>query len=123
MKGLSCSIFKNPLFKDCANGGLSERVNNVIIVVTDEQAKELSLPFEPSESHPAVKLVKRTICGELYVHAEPINPPPKGMVGWCAGGTFIETSDSRYSKIVGHPYPIPLHDRCDTEEDFEALTR
>ena len=122
-RGLNCDIFKNSLYRNCANGGLSERVRTVTLVVEPNVAEGLSLPFEPDEDAPAVKIVERFFGHERYVHAEPINPPPKGMVGWCMGGTYIHTSDSRWRKITGVDYPIALHDRCDTPEDFEMLTR
>lgn len=123
MKGLDCDIYRNSLYKSCANGGLSEKVKRVTLVVEPDVAKALSLPFEPSKDSPAIKIVERFFGHERYVHAEPIDPPPKGMVGWTMGGCYIATSDSRWKKITGVDYPIALHDRCDTPSDWEMLTR
>ena len=39
---------------------------------------------------------------------------------YCAGGNYI-TGDSTFNRMVGHPYPVPVHDRWDTWRNFEAL--
>jgi hypothetical protein len=120
-KGLICSILRDSSIGKCANGGLSDdsRTTDVVLVTDLKEAQV----FEPREGMPAVKIVRRIISGEEYIHAEPIDPPPKGMIGWMHGGCYIKTSDSRYSKITGIDYPIALHDRCETPEDYEALSR
>ena len=67
-------------------------------------------PFTPSDDAPAVRLVRRRIGGEEYIHAEPVDPCPSGACRM-AGGTFIYSCDSRYREAVGHSYPVSLHDR------------
>jgi hypothetical protein len=105
--GIICEIFNNPLFKGCSLNGISENYSKVVLV-----DKNIPKIFEADETMPAVVLVKRIICGEEYVHAEPLelNKAKK----WCmAGGSFIHTSDGRYRDAVGHSYPISLHDRIE----------
>lgn len=65
---------------------------------------DASGPFQESESSPAVKLVKRALFGSEYIHAEPVKPG-----SYAFGGSFIYSSDSRFSEVS--KYPIPLHDR------------
>jgi len=50
------------------------------------------------------------------VHAEPLEAPPLGGVGWMFGGNFIYSCDSRFQALCG--YPIPVHDRCETVEQY-----
>lgn len=70
---------------------------------------------------PVLKLVKRMIGGRPYFHAEPIDPPPTGEIGWMAGGNFIYTSDSRFNDVTAG-YPIAIHDRKETVEQYAALS-
>lgn len=71
-------------------------------------------PFPPTDDAPAVRLVRRNIGGEIYVHAEPVAPCPPNACRM-AGGTFIYSCDSRFSEAVGHSYPISLHDRDEVQ--------
>ena len=75
--------------------------------------KEVPKIFEPSESAPAVRLIRRNIgWGKNeynYIHAIPYDQPEhRGMFG----GTFIYSSDSRFPA----KFPIPLHDRVEGYE-------
>lgn len=115
MKGLLCGILEDKSIGNCSAGGISESVTDVVLLTDLKEARV----FEPKNSTPAVVLKRM---GD-YVWAEPVEPCPKGMIGYCVGGTFIYTCDSRYEKITGVRYPIPLHDRCDTPENYEALTQ
>jgi len=104
---------------DSSNGGLSTRVGKVVVLTDVEGARV----FTPGPDAPAVKLVRRTIGDHVYVHAEPVDPPPAGHFGWMAGGAYIETSDGRWRAVTGIDYPVPLHDRCETPALYEAMSR
>ena len=75
--------------------------------------------FDADDQAPAVKIVHRVINGKDYYHAEPVNGKDDKKIGWMMGGTFIWTSDSRFP----HQYPIALHDRQDTVEDYERMSK
>ena len=62
-----------------------------------------------NEEAPAVRIVRRVLFGEEYIHAEPM-----AEGSYSAGGSFIYTSDSRVRAIS--KYPIPLHDRDMSKE-------
>jgi hypothetical protein len=111
VRGLLCSVYTNPLYKGCSNGGISSKVTEVTLV-----GPGIPEIFYASVEAPAVKLVRRNIGGE-YLHVEPIEQPI-GMVGPMAGGAFVYSSDSRFPS----KYPLSLHDRFDTTEDYECLT-
>ena len=61
--------------------------------------------------------------------ARPITDTPEGHTNWTFGGSYIATSDSRFSEaveeITGQDFygAIPLHDRTDTWEMHERLSR
>jgi hypothetical protein len=113
-KGLIAGIYEGKRNGNCSNGGISERHKAVVVV--DEKLPEI---FSASSDHPAVKIVRRVIGGEPYIHAEPIDPVPDGMIGYMFGGSFIYTSDSRFGELS--KYPIPLHDRWETMEQYDRL--
>lgn len=109
-KGLLCDIYKSGDY-DCTNHGLSSKNTNLIFVDAEG-------PFEGTVEN-SVKLVKRNLFRGEYLHAEPL-VKPEGMVGPMFGGNFIYSSDSRFRAISA--YPIPLHDRFETPEQYKTLS-
>lgn len=117
-KGLICGIYESKDIGNCSNNGMSAKYKDVLLIFDEEEAQI----FEESEDRPTVKIMKKYIGGQEYIYAVPINPPKKGMVGYIMGGCFIYTSDSRFRRYVS-PYPVPLHDRTETPEEYEMLSR
>lgn len=113
MKGLTAGILESKQIGNCSNSGISSRIKAVTIV------GEIPKIFEADEKSPAVKIVRRMLCGRIYLHAEPIESIKNGNVGYMMGGCFIWSSDSRFPS----DYPIPLHDRQETSEQNEILSR
>jgi hypothetical protein len=112
--GLVCYVFRAEAFPDCTNGGISSRCDRVTLVGLGPECEI----FPATPERPAVRLVRRTIRGSVYLHAEPVDQP-EGLVGPMAGGNFIYSSDSRFPS----DYPISLHDRFETQEHYNLLTR
>lgn len=104
MDKLRVTVLRNTL-GDCTNKGLSSRHDSFVLVSGDIPAN-----FVPDEKFQYLKLVKRNICGKVYLHAEPLTPP--AGIGWMAGGNFIYSSDSRFPG----DYPISIHDRQETPQ-------
>lgn len=103
--GIHCYIYRSDL-GECSLSGISSKTNTVTLI---DPAVNIG-PFAATEDAPAVRLVRRTFNGEVYVHAEPvIEKTPCFM----AGGTFIYSCDSRFHETVGHSYPVSLHDRVE----------
>ena len=112
MQGLPVDTYRNKY--DCTNGGVSSKYDEFILV-----GKGIPEIFETNDKTLALKLVERTIGGARYLHAEPIESPRPGCVGWMFGGNFIWTSDSRFP----NRYPISIHDRQETQMQNEHLSR
>ena len=113
MKGLTVYVKKHK-FGASANGGLSERFDELTLV-----GPAVEGPDEPTADAPAVELVKRVIGGEVVIHAVPVEPVPSGRVGYMYGGAVIDSSDSRFGEALrrlgGSSYcAIKLHDRTES---------
>lgn len=109
---LTAGIYKHG--RKCANGGISDR-HDLVTVVNAEGPDDRPMPNAP----PVILVSRRD--GDCVAY-----PASKGENGWevdggqyryMFGGTYIATSDSRFSDAVqgktgGYFYgAIPLHDR------------
>jgi hypothetical protein len=107
MNGLFCRILKSKGYEKCANSGISERHDEVLLI-----GDGVDGPFSEEDAarlgRPVVVLVRRDLpsrnCASEYLHAV---PKELGGRHSMAGGAFIYTSDSRFPC----DYPISLHDR------------
>ena len=113
MKGLIVGIYQSKEIGNCSNHGISSEAKTVTII-----GSGIPEIFEPSDLAPAVKIVKRNIAGE-YLHAEPLEGKNPKSIGWMAGGSFIYSCDGRFPS----DYPIPLHDRQESLELNDVLSR
>ena len=111
MKGMLVSIYRNAEIRDCTNGGISSRVNKAVL--TGDGIPGI---FEPHPDAPELKLIYRPNID--YYHAEPVEGKNPKLVGWMAGGNYCFTSDSRLTAI--NHYPIPIHDRQETQADYNS---
>jgi hypothetical protein len=94
---------------DCTNEGITSEKTNFIL--TDEE----NPPAEVNGT-PVLKVVRRMIGREEYIHAEPV-AQPKGLVGPMAGGNFVYSTDSRFRDQICS-YPISVHDRWETARQY-----
>ena len=115
--GLRVHILKDQ-YGDTSNGGASSRVGRLTITNVEG-------PFEPDATAPAA-ILKHGVMGTIIVVLE--NPSmDKGVVGPMFGGSFITTSDSRFSEklrdmgLYSH-VAIPFHDRYETAEVARILS-
>lgn len=96
-KGMIVEVFRAADGMDCSINGISSRYTQVLLV--GEDIPEI---FSEREGLPVVKLVKRVIFGNPYMHVQPVDG-----VGYSFGGNFCYTSDSRFP----NDYPLAIHDR------------
>lgn len=106
-KGLSAYIFKNNEIGTSSNNGISSNYTKVIIVSDFFEIDEVS---EVDEESPAVVIIERK--------SEPFNDViavPRKLLAekqhYMFGGSFIYTSDFRFTKISKQP--IKLFDRIE----------
>lgn len=106
-KGLSVSIFKNAELGMSSNGGMSSICHSCTIVSDDFEIVEL---FEATVESPAVVIMRRDSNPFKDVIAVPRSILESGE-HYMFGGSFIYTSDSRFSEISKQP--IKLFDRVE----------
>lgn len=126
MEKLLVDVFydKNRFGYDCTNGGVTSRHTKVTLFFdcSKESAKkhcqENGISFDS-----ALWLNRRILWDEEMPIAVPLEYP-KGKVGPMFGGNFIYTSDSRFP-CVGRQLklPIPVHDRFETQQEYDVLSR
>lgn len=111
IKCISASVYKDHN-GDCSNGGLSSKYSEVLLehprgwIDVDEE--------NPPENFCIVE--RRELWGENHWFIRP-NAKPWGA-GYMMGGCFIYSCDSRFTDIAGWS-PLPLHDRCETQEQYD----
>ncbi len=114
--GLLAYVCRTGRISDCSNGGVSAKFDEVTIVNVEG-------PYDPTPTAPAVMLVPGAFAGTALV--VPYHKP-EGYVGPMMGGTYVATSDSRFSsaveRLTGHPFygAVPFHDRFETQEQYDA---
>lgn len=125
MEHIDVSVFRDShLNCDCTNNGVSSRHNRFELFwdCTRKEAEhyctEKGIPFDE-----ALFLVKRELWGEDHSYAEPLFRP-QNKIGGMWGGNFVYTCDSRMYKLGGltTALPIPLHDRFETQAEYDALS-
>ena len=100
MKGFTVDVFRAEYFSSL--NVIPQDAARVLLI--GEDVPEIN----DSTGYNVVKLVKRELNGEEYLHVEPIEPG-----SYAFGGSFIHSSDSRFPT----KYPIPVHDRDMNKED------
>lgn len=110
-RALWVNIYK-PHYGDSSNGGISSRFRDILLLCENGPV-EVDMDNPPEN---LCKVVKRNLFGRDYYHVEPYARPVG--VGWMYGGCIVCTSDSRFA----FDYPLKLHDRCESQELYDALS-
>ena len=81
--------------------------------------------FETIEGRPELELRERmgrpiAVPAMPMYHGEPVDASK--MAGPMFGGNFVYSSDSRFARL-NDGRPIPVHDRYETWEDYDRLSR
>ena len=108
MKGIMVSILEDKQIGNCSNNGISSKYSSVLLI-----GLEIPGNTEIRDNVPTVILQKRN----EYITCRPCTPPYG--VGYMFGGCFVYSSDSRFPS----QYPIPLHDRQETQEQYNMLSK
>jgi hypothetical protein len=117
MKGMRVSILVDKDTGDCTNGGITSRVKSCIVV-----GPGIPEIFEAGSGDVVLQLIPWF----GYFKAVPIAFGIWGywdlekMIGPMFGGNYITTSDSRFKEVC--PHPVPVHDRYETQEQYDRLS-
>lgn len=111
MRALSTQIFKSYI-GDCSNGGISSKYKEILLLC-DRGDTEIDINNIPEN---LCKIVKTCWNGHISYHVEPVKKPEH--IGWMAGGCIVYAYDSRYP----FDYPLRLHDRQETQEQYNMLS-
>jgi len=112
-KGMIVQVYKDASGTDCSNGGLSSRHTRLLLI-----GPTVPAIFEESDDLPVVELGK----AGNRVHVRPADIPAGDVVGPMFGGAFVYSSDSRFAEATGSNRPLHLHDRFETQEQYDALS-
>ena len=118
--GLSVQVYRWGL-GDCTNGGKSAGAGSLCVV-------NVPGPFNPRPEMPAFELVEGP-GGRGHAILRPVEAKKPGMIGPMFGGNYASTSDSRFSEALreltgaSHYGAVPIFDRYETTEEYEALSR
>lgn len=115
LKGLIVYVYRNSM-QDCTGGGVSSIFNE--FVLTGPGIPEIT---EPRDGMPALELQSKKSGKDIYFYVTPIPRKEKGKIGPMMGGNLVSTSDSRFRSIFGAA--LPIHDRYETQEVYDALSR
>jgi hypothetical protein len=118
LKGMLVSVYRNAAHDrcDCTNGGMSSKATQFVVV--GEGLPEI---FSPSDDAPLAFLFPGHVRNSWRV--VPADPRDTGkLAGPMFGGNYVGTCDSRWHKAIGGDL-VPVHDRYDTWEDNEILSR
>ncbi len=75
-------------------------------------------PAEPTEDAPAAVLSKNAFGNPILTPEPPLRPNTAGPM---FGGTYAASSDSRFKP--GFYGAVPIHDRYETWEQYDAMSR
>lgn len=109
----------------CTNKGISENVDSLVVAwgdLSDLEGVDLILCDGTNGRNEKIRDEEhlRSVIGRKggYVKAVPVNQP-KGVIGPMAGGNYI--ADGNGMSIL--KFPVPIHDRFETQEQYELLSR
>lgn len=115
MKKLDINVYR-AAGADCTNGGISARAKGLVMVVYEKGE-------QPKPSDGDVMFVRRALFGRRADYLRPIGAVNPNCVGWMMGGNFGYSCDSRFHEYTGSDQPLPIHDRQETQAEYDSYSR
>ena len=110
---------------DPTNGGISSRLNEIVVFSAETTKSEIAAWCLKNRVRPSdvCRLNKRMLWGEKHYFIEPVKKP-RWVIGPMFGGNYASTSDGTWAEMLGDRcgYPVPIHDRFETQEEYDALS-
>lgn len=113
LRALPIRVYRDNGLGDSTNNGISSRYDELLLLCEDGHV--IIDMDNPPEN--LVNIVERKLFGEIYLHIEPYARPQH--IGWMYGGNIACTSDSRFKSR----YPLKIHDRQETQKEYDMLSR
>ena len=119
MRGIRLTVLRST-FGDCTNGGMTATARYVTLIdarITEDDPHT----YEPSDRAPAVRL---THTGHDYEVLVPVDPYG-GDIGPMSGGNYaVGDYGSRHvwKRLTGGFGALPVHDRFETQAQYDALS-
>lgn len=111
---------------DCSNGGISSK-NQMLIVISGskEEIEEYRQKHADNERilNKTVVLDKRELFGKPLWLVKPLIKP-ENMVGGMASGNYLSIDYNAREEFTpfGLGFPLPIHDRFETQRQYNALS-
>lgn len=121
MERILVTVYKPADERDCTNGGIT--CNRMTLMLYSGNKEEcIAEATKRNELHEALYLNKRILWEEKHYFAEPLK---KGEGVQMFGGNYVGTCDGRYAAMLGSrtSYLLPVHDRYETQEEYDAMCR
>lgn len=121
------SVYRPADFKgyDCTNGGVSSRLDSIVVFSADATNAQIAVWCLKNRVRPSdvCRLNKRMLWGEKHYFIEPVKKP-RHVLGPMFGGNYAGTSDGTWAEMLGEltGRPLPIHDRFETQEEYDALS-
>jgi len=119
--GLRVSIIRDS-GTNCSNGGVSSAKNMLTLVNVEG-------PSEPTDDAPAATVEHNAFNTVKVVPVARLERFGENKIGPMMGGCYVTTSDSRFGEKLrdmgqSNSYvAIPLHDRYETQKEYNALSK
>lgn len=108
---------------DCSNHGISSKHDMLDLFDGNIEEVKKHVDEKGYDINECLYVVRRMLFGEPHPYITPLAwaiEKPEGCVTF--GGNYA-VGDSRWNDWFGHHLPLPIHDRLDSWEAYESLTR
>lgn len=108
-------VYRNSL-GDCTNRGISSRFDTLLLACADGHVSFDSDTETPLNFCAIFSRRRPTFDRPEHLYIAPAMVDENGRITqrpgwWMNGGNIASTSDSRFSELTGHGYPLNIHDR------------
>lgn len=126
MKKISVNVLRDSVIGDCTNHGVTSKRNEFTMFWDCEKEDAVKYCTENNiDLDSALWLNPRILWNEYHPFCEPL-VKPAGKIGGMMGGNFVYTSDGRFPSLYGKTnsahFPIPVHDRFETPEEYASYS-
>ena len=123
---LPCEVYRWNL-GDCTNGGVSSKYHSLYLCKDNVTPEEVIEYCQEKGEDPErfVNTERRFLFGREYLNIKQVchRVSNNRVLGGMSGGNFLFTCDSRWKEITGCDYPLSIHDRYESQAEYDILSR